>query len=200
MIQPWADASRLGFSQVTGPWLLASCHLTMLAMTRLGAEKFYDRLALWLSTGLGVGLATPAPGTVGSLWGLPLAVAMGTLQQPISQLAFATGLVLLAVFIASRGAANLGGAKDPQAIVIDEFAALPIAYFGVGALGWKKLLLGWLLFRVFDITKPPPCRRIEQLPGGWGIVADDVVAALYACVILHAIIWIDATLSLGYLQ
>ena len=172
----------------------------MPTMTHGGSKMFQDRLSLWLATGLGVGLATPAPGTVGSLWGLPLAVAMGSLQQPISQLALAVGLLAVAVFIAGRATSVLGEAKDPQAIVIDEFAALPIAFLGFGALGWKKLLLGWLLFRVFDITKPPPCRRTEQLPGGWGIVADDVVAALYACVILHAIIWIDATVSLGYLQ
>ncbi|MEQ8209023.1 MAG: phosphatidylglycerophosphatase A [Lacipirellulaceae bacterium] len=172
----------------------------MPTMTHGGTKKFQDRLALWLATGLGVGLASPAPGTFGSLWGLPLALALGSFQQPMSQLVFALGLVLLAIVIADRAASVLGGTKDPQAIVIDEFAALPIAFLGVGPLGWNKLLLGWLLFRVFDIAKPPPCQRAEQLSGGIGIVADDVVAAVYACLSLHAIIWLDSTLSLEYLQ
>lgn len=173
---------------------------TMPTMTHGGSKMFQDRLSLWLATGLGVGLATPAPGTVGSLWGLPFALAMGSLQQPISQLALAMGIVAVAVFIADRATSVLGGSKDPQAIVIDEIAALPIAFLGLGDLGWKKLLLGWLLFRMFDILKPPPCKRAEQLPGGLGIVADDVVAALYACLVLHGMLWIDSTLSLEYLH
>ncbi|WP_145057649.1 phosphatidylglycerophosphatase A family protein [Adhaeretor mobilis] len=169
-------------------------------MTQTVSARFYDRFALWIATGIGVGLFAPAPGTLGSLWGLPLAILLGTLQQPISQLATIAALILVAVVIASRAAGVLGGSKDPQAIVIDEFAILPIAYFGVGPLDWKLLLTGWLLFRLFDITKPPPCKKAEQLPGGWGIVADDVVAAIYACLALHVFIWLDAALSLDWLN
>jgi len=137
---------------------------------------------------------------VGSLWGLPLAILLGNIQQPISQLAAIAALTVVAVAIAGRAANVLGGSKDPQAIVIDEFAIQPISYFGVGPLNGKKLLAGWLLFRLFDITKPPPCKRAEQLPGGLGIVADDVVAAIYACLALHVLIWFDSALSLGWLN
>lgn len=142
----------------------------------------------------------PAPGTIGSLWGLPFCIGVSHIDRSALQILACVLLLILAVRLASRGAQVLGGTKDPQAIVIDEIAALPVAFLGVGALGWKKLLLGWLLFRVFDILKPPPCKRAEQLPGGWGIVADDVVAAVYACLILHTAIWIDSTFALQFLH
>ena len=117
------------------------------------------------------------------------------------------GLALLAGAIgvlSARAAAKFWSLKDPQRVVIDEVSgqhltlllgcALPIAgsapefmpNFGLGlitahsALNWKYLLLGFILFRVFDIWKPFPARQAEALPGGWGIMADDWIAGIYA--------------------
>jgi phosphatidylglycerophosphatase A len=150
---------------------------------------------MWLATGLGIGLVTPAPGTIGGLWGLPLAWAVGHLEPVIQQTAVVV-LVFAAVAICTLAARALGGGKDPQAIVLDEIVALPIVFLGVWQRSPAIWIAGFLLFRLFDISKPPPCRQLERLPAGWGIVADDCVAALYACLALHALLWLDA--SLGY--
>jgi phosphatidylglycerophosphatase A len=73
--------------------------------------------------------------------------------------------------------------------VVDEVAGQLVTLFGTGA-GWKGAILGFLLFRALDIVKPWPANRLEGLPGGWGIMADDIMAALYGCAILHTIIWL----------
>lgn len=156
------------------------------------------RTAVWLATGLGVGLVSPAPGTVGGLWGLLLAWSIVSLPSVGTQLVAIVAVGLVGVLICSLAARALGG-KDPQAIVFDEIAALPIAYIGVDELNWSIWLAGWLLFRFFDISKPPPVKHFERLPHGWGIMADDWVAAVYACLALHAILWSDRFLQLYWL-
>ena len=120
-------------------------------------------------------------------------------------------LVLLGaigVWSASR-AATYAGIKDPQFVVIDEVAGqhfalllplIPIAlphltthmdfslfaiFFALSLVNWKYLLLGFLLFRLFDIWKPWPVRQLEKLPGGWGIMADDWMAGIYAAILLR---------------
>lgn len=143
-----------------------------------------DRLSIWLSTGLGIGMVSPAPGTVGGLWGLPLAWAVGMLPSVGAEMLAILVIGLVSVAVCSR-AAHIFGGKDPQVIVLDEIAALPIVYLGIGEKTTTTWLFGWVLFRVFDIAKPPPARQFERLPNGWGIVADDVVAAGYACAVLH---------------
>jgi phosphatidylglycerophosphatase A len=124
----------------------------------------------------------------------------------------ALGLLILlgsiGVWSASR-AAEYAGIKDPQHVVIDEVAGqhltlllplIPIGlpnlsahmdfsmyaiYFALSLLNWKYLLLGFILFRVFDIWKPWPVRQLEKLPGGWGIMADDWMAGIYAAILLR---------------
>jgi len=157
------------------------------------------KFALWLATGLGIGLVSPAPGTIGGLWGLPLAWAVGLLATVNAQL-LAIGLIGLAcVAICTVAARDLGGSKDPQSIVLDEIAALPIVFLGTQPAGPTVWLAGWLLFRLFDITKPPPIGRFEQLPGGWGIMADDWAAAAAACAALHGLLWLDRVAEWGML-
>jgi phosphatidylglycerophosphatase A len=150
-------------------------------------------IAVWLATGGWVGFVPFAPGTFGSLLGIPLAVAVASLPEWWERL----GLILLVcacgVRICTVAARRLGGAKDPQMIVLDEIAALPIALLGIpldlsGAGGFKMLALGFLLFRMFDITKPPPARQAERLPEGLGIMADDWVAAIYANITLRLLL------------
>ncbi len=148
-----------------------------------------DKASIWLTTGLGVGLVSPAPGTIGGLWGLPVAWAIGQISSFEAQVAAIAILGLVSVALCSRAARVLGGEKDPQVIVLDEIAALPIVYLGVGEMSIAVGLLGWGLFRLFDITKPPPARQAERFPGGWGIMADDWIAAGFACAALHGILW-----------
>ena len=133
-------------------------------------------------------------------------------------------LVLLAaigVWSASRAAAY-AGIEDPQFVVIDEVAGqhfalllplIPIAlphftahmdfsvfaiFFALSLVNWKYLLLGFILFRVFDIWKPWPIRRLEKLPGGWGIMADDWMAGIYAAILLRVALHFDLfTFHLG---
>jgi phosphatidylglycerophosphatase A len=82
---------------------------------------------------------------------------------------------------AAGRAARYTGQKDPQFIVIDEVSGQLITYFmPFAVLNWKSWLLGFILFRVFDIWKPFPARQAESLPGGWGIMADDWIAGIYA--------------------
>jgi phosphatidylglycerophosphatase A len=85
---------------------------------------------------------------------------------------------------------RLGGKKDPGSIVFDEIASLPITFLLVDTDRPWLLGLGFLLHRVFDITKPPPARQLERLPDGLGVMADDWVAGVYSNLALHALIWI----------
>ncbi len=123
-------------------------------------------------------------------------------------------VALVGVWTSSR-AATYAGAKDPQHVVIDEVSgmhltlvlgimpfalpsrlllpgeAVPFAlYAGFSLLNWKYLFAGFILFRIFDIWKPFPVRQAESLPGGWGIMADDWVAAVYAALGLWLLRWI----------
>ncbi len=126
---------------------------------------------------------------------------------PLSLHATAIFLTLLpsaivAVAVALLGAWAAGhaeeylGSKDPQVVVIDEVSGQHLTLLGGlgwnAAPNWKYLLLGLILFRVFDIWKPFPVRQAERLPGGWGIMADDWAAAIYAAVGL----WLAKTLGL----
>lgn len=143
-------------------------------------------VSVWLATGLGVGLVAPAPGTVGAFWGL--AWAWGLTGNPVA-LGLTTAIgVLGGVWLCGRAARSLGG-DDPQAIVWDELATVPLVFVVCPASGvWQ--LVGFALHRLFDIGKPWPCRALERLPGGWGIMADDVAAAIYAGLSLRLLLWL----------
>ena len=167
-------------------------------MPVMGENNPIDRVAIWLSTGLGVGLVSPAPGTVGGLWGLPLAWAMGGLATGV-QVLLLIGLLLVSVAICTMAAQAMGGEKDPPSIVLDEIAALPIVYLGVADKNLAIWIAGFLLFRVFDIFKPFPVRQAEQLPSGWGIMLDDYVAAIYALISLNCLMWFDRVFQWGLL-
>ncbi|MEZ6050766.1 MAG: phosphatidylglycerophosphatase A [Planctomycetaceae bacterium] len=148
-------------------------------------EKLIDSLILLLATGLGFGRSRWAPGTVGSLWG-PLLV-WGMQSVGLSGLSWGVTsalIILIGVPICGR-AARLMEQKDPGSVVWDEIAAFPVV-FAFTRVTLTSAVLGFLLFRVFDIIKPWPIRRFEQLPGGWGVMADDLLAGIYAscCLIL----------------
>jgi len=148
---------------------------------------------LWatlVATFFGVGRLKPGPGT----WGSAATVILWWVMArwiPVSWLAAAAILAaILVVFIgipAATAVARASGRKDPQFVVIDEVAGQLITLVGA-PVAWKSLLAGFILFRVFDILKPFPIRRLEQLPEGSGIVIDDVGAGLYALICMHLLL------------
>jgi phosphatidylglycerophosphatase A len=163
------------------------------------APAVVSRLAVWLATGIGIGLVTPAPGTVAGLWGLPVAAAVCEISQAELRYAVMAVLALLAVPVCHLAAAALGSNGDPGPIVLDEIVALPIVFVGVPGMSWPLLIAGYLLFRLCDVWKPGLASSAEKLPGGWGIVADDCVAAVMACLLLHGAIWLDGRVGVNWL-
>jgi phosphatidylglycerophosphatase A len=139
--------------------------------------NFRDRTVVFLATGLGAGDIPFAPGTFGTLLGLPICLALDGLSTPTALLAVCL-LVLPAVWIAGR-AERLLGRKDSPRIVIDEAAGMVVALAGLPA-HLPNLMAGFFLFRLLDILKPYPARVCdERVQGGWGVVLDDVVAGAY---------------------
>ncbi|MEZ5989038.1 MAG: phosphatidylglycerophosphatase A [Planctomycetota bacterium] len=157
------------------------------------APSAADRLKVLTVSFLGLGLAPVASGTFGTLGGVVVAVP----------LAWAPGLpywawLLLATLVVTLVCVALGpwaeryyGLKDPGAIVLDEvggymvtLALFDVVCGGGAALGFEGHLAAFLAFRVGDIVKPWPARAFERLPGGWGVMLDDLVAGLYAGAIL----------------
>lgn len=143
--------------------------------------------ALTLATWFGCGYSPKAPGTAGSI----AALALGIVLHEFAGFTWWHFLVLAAIFFgpavwAASVAARAHGAKDPQFVVIDEVLGQWIALAGARTFNWKSYALALILFRLFDIFKPPPVRQLEALPGGFGINADDVMAGIYAALVLFA--------------
>lgn len=147
-----------------------------------------DRLCVLLATGLGLGRFPKAPGTFGTLGGIPLAWAIAQLPGLTQQSLAIVAVCIVGIPICTRAARALGGAKDPGAIVLDEIASLPITLWALPIDDWRVLALGFALHRLFDITKPPPAAQLEQLPAGLGIMADDWIAGLYSHLLLRLIL------------
>lgn len=145
------------------------------------------RFAVAIASAAGLGYAPIAPGTFGSAAGVVIYLLTANWSLP-SQAGLALGVTAIGVWASSMAAQHFGR-SDPSQVVIDEVAGQLVTMLGTGAT-WKGALIGFLLFRAFDIVKPWPANRLEQLHGGWGIMADDVMAAIYSCAILHAIIWL----------
>jgi phosphatidylglycerophosphatase A len=144
--------------------------------------KWLDSLARWVATGFGSGYSPFAPGTAGSIVGLVLFLPLAGLAWP-AQLAATAAVTLVGAWAAGRVARSLGR-KDPGLVVVDEVAGQWATFL---ALPFTPViaLAGFLLFRVMDIVKPWPARDLERLPGGWGIMADDVAAGIYAQLLLR---------------
>jgi phosphatidylglycerophosphatase A len=148
--------------------------------------------AVLIATGLGVGFSPIMPGTVGALWGLPLAWSLA--QLPLVARIPIIVLLCIAGIPICTAAAKAIGRKDPGSVVFDEIASLPITFLLVPAGSMSSpwvLASGFVLHRVFDISKPPPMGRLEKLPDGLGIMSDDWVAGLYSCAALHLLLWMN---------
>lgn len=142
-----------------------------------------------LSTGCYAGYTPRAPGTAGSVLGLGLVWALSGplgLTLPYYLLA-AAALFLLGIWVSGRAEPLFG--HDGQEIVIDEITGVLIVFAGM-PFDLYTVVAGFVLFRVLDIWKPFPCDRMQRLPGGLGVMMDDVVAAVYTYLLLLLTGWI----------
>lgn len=146
-----------------------------------------QKKTLWawtLGTFFGAGLLKPGPGTYGSIAALLLWYGAAHALNP-SPLALAIGTAIAAIIVTLIGipaatiVARESGRKDPGHVVVDEAAGQLIALIAIPA-DWRHAALSLLLFRLFDILKPPPIRQFERLPEGTGIMLDDIAAGLFA--------------------
>jgi phosphatidylglycerophosphatase A len=163
------------------------------------------RALLWVAQGFGAGAYLPAPGTWGSVLGVALFVA---LAWPGNILFYGVGslaLILAAVPVCTA-AENALGRKDPGSVVLDEIVAMPLCYSGWVLHAWistgrcsSETLLsqphawlilgaGFVAFRCLDIIKPWSIRAVQSMPGGWGVVLDDILAAVLTVPIVHLLI------------
>jgi phosphatidylglycerophosphatase A len=140
-----------------------------------------EKAIRFLACGFGLGLSPVAPGTFGTLVGIPVCL----LCLPLSwfwRLLVVLALMALAIYISGR-AEEIYSKKDDQRIVIDEIIGFQITMLPV-MITALHLCAGFVLFRIFDIWKPFPVNNLQRLPGGWGIVLDDVGAGIYAGLVL----------------
>jgi len=144
-------------------------------------------MAMAVATVGGLGYAPIAPGTFGSAAGLLLWWIVPP-TWTVVQLVLIVLTMLAGAWAATAAEAYLH-TTDPGPVVIDEVMGMIVTLFLV-PVSWRGALLGFLLFRLFDIVKPFPARRLERLPGGVGIMADDFAAAVYANVALRACLWL----------
>jgi phosphatidylglycerophosphatase A len=146
------------------------------------AQRPVLKFAWIIATWFGCGSVPKAPGTMGTIGAIPLYLLVAREGRTGVAVA-ALAVTAIGIWAASQVARDLGK-KDPQVVVVDEVAGMLVTMLPMAHVSWRAILIGFVLFRLLDITKPWPVRRFEALPGGWGIVMDDVVAgALGACVL-----------------
>jgi phosphatidylglycerophosphatase A len=140
-------------------------------------------LVIFIATGAGSGYSPIASGTAGSVVGVALFAALtwGLGLSTLPLLAVTVAVTLVGVWAAERAEGIFGG-KDDGHITIDEVAGQLIALLAL-PVRWEVMLVGFFLFRFFDIVKPPPARQLESVRGGVGVMGDDVFAGIYANVV-----------------
>ena len=164
------------------------------------ARRSMDSLALWIARGFDVGRIPLAPGTFGSMVGL---LWFSILLLPGSAFFYVLGTFFglgLSVWLCGKAETMLGQ-TDPGSVVLDEIAALPVCFFPwvmrdwfrlhhvpppetfFGSRTWYLTAAIFVLFRVFDVWKPWPVRQSQEWPGGWGVTADDFLAAIYVALV-----------------
>jgi phosphatidylglycerophosphatase A len=150
---------------------------------------FRSSLATVIATWFGAGFL-PAPGTAGSAAAILVAYCLHR-WLGVCQLGFA--LLALGAFLpgvwAATSVARARNLKDPQIVVIDEVIGQWITLAGAVTLSWPAWIAAFAFFRLFDIWKPFPIRRLEKLPEGWGVVMDDVLAGVYGAILLRLLGW-----------
>ena len=141
----------------------------------------WDLVLLAIASGGGIGFVMPAPGTWGTLLGIGLCWLLASVHPAGLAWSIVLALCLVGIPICTRAARLLDG-KDPSPVVWDEIASTPWVFVFVPMESLAVAMMGFLLHRLFDVTKPPPTRYLEGWPAGLGIMADDWMAAAYAAV------------------
>lgn len=142
-----------------------------------------ETLNLWIATGLGLGQAPFAPGTLGSLLGIP--IAWWLLTRPLSQQAMVVGVLLVVAVPICQLASQQFMDADHGSIVVDEYVAFPLAVLGLQMARQPWVMaLAFAVYRLFDSLKPPPIHLAELVDGGFGVVLDDVLAAAVTWVVV----------------
>ncbi len=142
-------------------------------------------LVKFLATGFYTGYTPIAPGTAGSLIGVIIYLGMYRLSW-LPYLLILIALAFFGIWISNKATIYFFKEKDSKRIVIDEIVGFLIAMFLI-PLRFKFIVVVFLVFRVIDILKPFPLRRLEKLPGGWGVMCDDLLAGVYANLIMQII-------------
>ena len=142
-----------------------------------------------LSLGFGTGLAAKAPGTFGTLVGVPLFLIMQSL--PVATYCLITGILfLVGIWLCDRTAKVLG-VHDHSGIVWDEVVGYLVTMV-MAPTGWNWIIIGFILFRIFDIWKPWPIKVVDQkVPGGFGIMVDDLIAGVFALVVMRILLYLS---------
>lgn len=146
------------------------------------------RFAVFIATVGYCGYFPFAPGTVGSAAGLLVYLLVVWTQSPLVEAGLIVGLFAAGVWAGTASERYFGGI-DPGPVVIDEVVGMLVTLAFI-PVGWSGALAGFVLFRIFDVIKPYPANRLEALHGGLGVMADDVMAAVYANVSLRALMWL----------
>jgi phosphatidylglycerophosphatase A len=146
-----------------------------------------SRGAFLIATWFGCGYAPKAPGTAGSLAGLLIAMALNYMGYGRGMLLALTAILMAPGIWSASVVARETNTTDPHIVVVDEVIGQWITLAGAATFNWKTWIAAFALFRVLDVWKPAPARQLEILPGGWGIVADDVMAGLYGALAIFVV-------------
>jgi phosphatidylglycerophosphatase A len=175
--------------ELRGPTrLITFCANAELRAIYTSMPRARRNIILFLASGLGTGYIPFCPGTFGTLIALPVSLIVNriALAEPWLGTISLAVLTAIAIWLADQ-AAQILGKKDPQIVTIDEIAGFALASFLTVSLA--GLATAFVLFRFFDIAKVFPARRLEALPGGAGIVLDDMLAGLYTFFVLQLLSW-----------
>jgi phosphatidylglycerophosphatase A len=149
------------------------------------ADVAANVIATPIATWFGCGYVPLAPGTAGSAAALLMAVGLHAwLGWPPFWFAILAAALLAPGIWSASVLARVTGKTDPGLVVVDEVIGQWLTIAAAPVINWKSVLAAFVLFRLFDIWKPPPVRQLESLPGGWGIVADDIMAGIYGAVVI----------------
>lgn len=179
---PILTALSGGIKMLTILLLIMAMALTLISgfdFTMKHRENFKSRPFARFVSALGVGLIPFWPGT----WGSAVGMSLVFLVQVNGWLYLGTLLLLVAVGYWAVSRIDLAQNNDPHFVVVDEACGIFITFLGI-SLTWRSVLIGFLLFRLFDVWKPYPIKRLEKLPGYWGILCDDLAAGFYAWIVL----------------
>jgi len=154
----------------------------------LGPDTGRNACATAIATWFGCGFAPVGPGTVGSLAAMAIAIALHLwLDLGRGTFAFLAAVLIVPGTWAANVVSKRLKVTDPGLVVVDEVVGQWITLAGATTLNWKSWLGCFLVFRLFDIWKPPPIHRLESLPGGIGIMADDMLAGAYGALVIFVL-------------